>query len=97
MQSGAVHASVRLFDNNLCVGVAESLESIRMPHTAEVDEAELHRLEQDGGLAPASLKDRDRYYQLFEAYFEKEADGVPMAEMLDTEEGRLKFGKIHSR
>lgn len=68
-----------------------------MPHTAEVDEEELHRLEQDGGLAPASLKDRERYYQQFHAYFEKEANGVPMAEMLDTEEGRLQFGKIHSR
>jgi hypothetical protein len=68
-----------------------------MPFTVDLDEEELQRLEEDGGLNAATLKDRDRTYELFLQYFEKEAEGVQIDIMLSTEEGKKDFGKIFSR
>lgn len=58
-----------------------------MPHTVEVEDAELHRLEEDGGLAHQSLKDGDRYFDQFLAYYDKEAAGIPMKEMMSSVHG----------
>ena len=71
----------------------------KMPFTIELNEEEMERLEKDGGLATDTLKDRDRCYFLFHQYYEKEAEGIKIEEML-TEDGKKdfdKFGKIFNR
>ena len=66
-----------------------------MPTHIVIDDEELERLEEFGGLESETVKTRETNYNWFVKYVE--SDGFELAELFASEDGREKFCDVFSR
>ena len=71
---------------------------IIMPKNVEVAAEDIERLEEGGGLAKTTLKDRERHYRTFLEFLSKETGGDGnLEDMLKSEEGRDELSNVIGR
>ena len=94
MQYSDAYVMCKFSDTNFMFNFIISDKSI-MPIDIVIDDEELERLEEFGGLEAETVKTRDTNYVWFVKYVESE--GFEFVELFASEDGREKFCDVFSR